>query len=129
MNSETRSLVSIVDDDPSVRKSLGRLIESFGLRAETFASTEDYLSAREHEPGNCLILDVHLEGMSGIELQAKLRQSGGTVPIIFITAHDVGEYKKLAMERGAIAFLEKPFGDDVLMEAVRRAIETQRREI
>ncbi len=128
MINKTQLMVAVVDDDLSVQKALRRLIMSFGFETECFASADEYLVTRREKPPDCLVLDVHMAGMNGIELQAELRRSGSKVPIVFITALDDGLWRGLAMEGGAVDFLPKPCGDDALMEAVQRAVRTQRRE-
>ncbi len=113
----------MVDDDASVRVALGRLVRSAGLAVETFASAEDLLEAWPSGPSGCLILDVQLPGLSGLELQSKLAALGSTVPIIFITAHDDPDARTQALNGGAAEFLEKPFDDEDLLAAIHTALE------
>lgn len=115
-------IVLIVDDDESVRTAIGRLMHAAGLAAETFASAEALLRRGCQGLRGCLILDVRLPGMSGLELQAHLAQSGLALPVIFVTAHDDEEAREQAMRAGAQAFIQKPFDEDVLLSAVRAAL-------
>ena len=117
------SKVFVVDDDASVRVALGRLIRSAGLEVETFTSAEDLLETWPSESAGCLILDVQLPGLSGLELQSKLAALGSTVPIIFITAHDDPNARSRALNGGAADFLEKPFDDEELIAAIHAALE------
>ena len=117
------SKVFVVDDDASVRVALGRLIRSAGLEVETFASAEDLLKSWPSESAGCLILDVQLPGLSGLELQSKLAALDSTVPIIFITAHDDADARTEALNSGATDFLEKPFDDEEQLTAIHTALE------
>jgi two-component system response regulator AtoC len=112
------ALISIVDDDDSIRKATRRLIESVGLAAEDFASAEDFLTFGHPRESGCLILDLRLPGMSGLELQNKLRVSDHNVPIIFITAHGDAHVRAQALEAGAVDFLQKPFTEKALFKAI-----------
>ena len=113
--------ISVIDDDESVRLAVGRLLESVGLHAELFASAEEFLRSG-HLPGTeCLILDVRMAGMSGVELQEQLLASDTPVPIIFITAHGDVTTRARALERGAVAFLRKPFSEKALLDAIAKA--------
>jgi FixJ family two-component response regulator len=120
------SRISVVDDDAAVREAVKGLLKSAGFRAEAFASAEDILSSGRLTGTACLILDIRMPGMSGIEFQEQLIASGCLVPIIFITAHADEEARARALKRGAIACLPKPFGDDALLDAVAKAIGTTR---
>jgi FixJ family two-component response regulator len=117
-------LIAIVDDDPWVRKSLERLIKAEGLRTETFASAEDFIRAGDHRETACLILDLRLPGMSGLELQHRLVIDNDHLPIVFVSAHDEPETRYEAMKAGAIAFLSKPFNDEALIDAVRSVVKS-----
>lgn len=110
-------LVVVVDDDASFRRAISRLIRLWGFRTWTFASAEEYL--RLGVPTDCLVLDLHLEGMSGLELQYLLASRGNTTPIIFISAMDDATARKRAFNGGAVAFLEKPFDDYRLQEILQ----------
>jgi len=116
-------LVAIVDDDESVRESLRGLIRSLGLCVETFASAEEFANSEQLGKTDCLILDVRMPGMSGLELQRELAASKRDIPIIFITAHgsDEGACAR-ALRDGAVAYLSKPFSEDALLEAVNAAL-------
>ena len=114
-----RPVVSIVDDDPSVRESLKMLLESAEFDTEVFASAEEFLSAGRLGVSACLILDVRLPGISGIDLQNRLRADGHNITVIFITAHPDEHTRQLAMHAGAIRFFSKPFSGKELLAAVR----------
>jgi FixJ family two-component response regulator len=113
--------VSIIDDDDSVRRALSRLIRSAGLPVETFASAEEFLQAAGRAAPRCLILDVRLPGLSGLELYERLSAEGKSAPVVFISAYADDPMRELAQRAGALAFLEKPFEDRQLLEAVARA--------
>lgn len=117
-----RGLVSIVDDDTSVRESLPDLLESFGLKARPFASAEEFLASDSIESTDCLILDVAMPGMSGPQLQARLASLGHEVPVVFITAHSADILGPARHARGTIACLVKPFSETALLNAVRAAL-------
>jgi two-component system, NtrC family, response regulator AtoC len=112
------ALISIVDDDESIRKATKRLIESVGICVEDFASAEDFMIAGRPQDSTCLILDVRLPGISGLDLQNQLRACDSTVPIIFITAHGDAEARTRALEAGAVDFLQKPFTESALFRAI-----------
>jgi FixJ family two-component response regulator len=114
--------VAIVDDDRSVQSALKDLMESAGLPARCFGSAEEFLAWGEGSRTACLIADIRMPGMSGLELQAKLKAEGSRIPIIFITAHGDAWMKVQAMKAGAVEFLSKPFDDEVLLEKVRPAL-------
>jgi FixJ family two-component response regulator len=116
-------LVAIVDDDQSVQRSLQDLIESDGLSALCFGSAEQFLDSQARSKVACLIADIRMPGMSGLELQAKLKAERCRVPVIFITAHGDAEMRIHAMRQGAVEFLSKPFDDAVLLEIVHAALE------
>ena len=112
------SIVSIVDDDPGICMALKALMRSAGLAAEAFLSAEDFLDSGKLAQTACLVLDMHLPRMSGLELQRHLAATGARVPIIFITAHDREEARAAALESGAAAFLLKPLSRGVLLQRV-----------
>lgn len=115
-------VVSVVDDDDSFRAALQRLLKSAGFPVRSFASAEDFLnSGQKHETG-CLIADIRMPGMSGLELQAKLNADHFPIPTIFISAHGDEKMRLQAMRGGAVKFLAKPFDDEVLLESVRTAL-------
>lgn len=119
---ESPEWVYVVDDDLSVREALSSLIRSVGLRVETYPSAAAFLEA-ERPPGvACLILDVRMPGLSGLELQNRLTQGGPSIPIIFITGHGDIPMAVLAMKKGAVEFLSKPFRDDDLLDAIHGAL-------
>jgi FixJ family two-component response regulator len=116
-------LVAIVDDDESVQLALRDLIESDGLPALCFSSAEQFLDSQARSKVACLIADIRMPGMSGLELQAKLKVERCRIPVIFITAHGDAEMRIHAMRQGAVEFLSKPFDDAVLLEIVHAALE------
>lgn len=116
------SRISVVDDDESMRNALRGLLKSVGLQAELFASAEEFLRSGRLPGTACLILDIRMPGMSGVELQEQLIATDSAVPIIFMTAHGDEETRARALERGAIDFLQKPFSDEALLGAIARAI-------
>jgi len=115
-------LISIVDDDESVRQGLGRLLTSVGFAVKTFASGEEYLSADQLEKVDCLILDIRMPGMSGIELQRQLVANHSEVPVVFITAHEEEIERVLALEGDARTVLIKPFSEEALLNAISKAL-------
>jgi FixJ family two-component response regulator len=124
MNSQHNlRLVAIVDDDESVQSALQDLIESEGLSALCFSSAEQFLNSEARHKAGCLIADIRMPGMSGLELQAKLKAERCRIPIIFITAHGDDEMRILALRDGAAEFLTKPFNDAVLLEIVHAAVD------
>jgi FixJ family two-component response regulator len=118
--------VFIIDDDPSVRKSLSRLVRSLGFGSESFASAEEFLGRERYDGVGCIVLDVRMPGLSGMELQDELVKGEFSMPIIFITGHGDIPMSVQAMKKGAVDFLPKPFDDDELLEAVQKAIEKDR---
>jgi FixJ family two-component response regulator len=124
MSSEQSSrLIAIVDDDQSVQSALQDLIESEGLSTLCFGSAEQFLDSGAQHTAGCLIADIRMPGMSGIELQAKLKADRSRIPIIFITAHGDAKMRIQAMRDGAVEFLTKPFDNAVLLETVHAAVE------
>lgn len=119
-------IVFVVDDDPSVRTSTERLIRSAGFTVQTFASAKEFLSTSRPKGPACLVLDVHLPGLSGLDLQRELTQAGFTIPIIFMTGHGDIPMTVRAMKAGAVEFLTKPFRKQDLLGAIRAAIERDR---
>jgi FixJ family two-component response regulator len=120
------SIVFIVDDDLSVRRSTERLVQSAGLKVQTFTSAREFLKNARFEGPACLVLDVRMPGLSGMDLQRELTQAGIRVPIIFITGHGDIPMSVRAMKAGAVEFLTKPFRSRSLLDAVRAAIERDR---
>jgi FixJ family two-component response regulator len=116
-------LIAIVDDDDLMRNALQGLLKSVGLPARAFASVEEFLQSGQQHQIACLIADIRMPGMSGLELQAKLNAEHCRIPTIFITAHGDAKMRMQAMRAGAVEFLAKPFDDDVLLENVRAALD------
>jgi len=114
--------VYIVDDDEAVRSSLRFLIRSVGLPAQAFASAQDFLAAYDRRDPGCLLLDVRMPGMSGLDLQQELNRRGATIPVVFITGHGDVPMAVEAMQQGAFDFLQKPFRDQDLLDRVQRAL-------
>ena len=121
--SKTNKLVCVVDDDQSVRRGLRRLLKSAGYAAETFASAEDYLTREIFEGSICLVLDVRMPGLKGPGLQEALEKRGACEQIVFLTGHGDVPTATRAMKKGAVDFLTKPFDDEELILAVKRALE------
>ena len=117
-------LVAIVDDEKVVRRAIGRLVGSAGLQSETFSSAEDFLRAFPNRGPDCLVLDLRLPGMSGLELQQQLAANHNRTPIVFVSAHDDPDTRAQALKAGAVAFLAKPFKEEALLEAIRSATES-----
>src|SRR5437762_2700930 len=113
------TFISVVDDDESTRKSTTLLIESFGFQAAGFESAESLLKSGQLGETSCLIVDVQMPGMNGLQLQRHLASAGYKIPIVFITAYDNKESRQQAMQAGAVAFLSKPFDDELLLETIR----------
>jgi len=118
--------VFVVDDDQSVRESLGSLIRSVGLRVELFASAQEFLARKRPETPSCLVLDVRLPGVSGLDCQRRLFDAGVRIPIIFMTGHGDIPMTVRAMKAGAVEFLTKPFRDQELLDAINVAVERDR---
>jgi FixJ family two-component response regulator len=113
-----RTVVIVVDDDPGLLKSVARLLAHHGIESRTFASAEALLESDGVQTATCLLLDIHLEGISGIELQRRLSASGSKWPVIFMTANDDEATRNEAMDAGCIAYLRKPFAQHVLLNAI-----------
>ncbi|HEY0791433.1 MAG TPA: response regulator transcription factor [Chthoniobacterales bacterium] len=116
------STVFVVDDDPSVRRALCSLFRSVGLRCELFESAKEFLKHKRPEVSSCIVLNVRLPGLSGLELQRQLADAGGEIPIVFITGHGDIPMSVHAMKAGAVDFLTKPFRDQQLLDAIQAAI-------
>jgi FixJ family two-component response regulator len=117
-------MVAIVDDDDLMRSALQGLLKSAGLPAQAFASAEEFLKSGQQDQVGCLVADIRMPGMSGLELQAKLNADHRRIPTIFITAHGDEKMRMQALRAGAVEFLAKPFDDVALLESVRAALET-----
>lgn len=122
----SQPVVRVVDDDESIRRSLSGLLESVGLCVRVYGSAQDFLTSDSPETPGCLVLDIHLPGLSGLELQRQLSVTGGALPIIFLTGLEDVPTAVHAMKAGAVEFLTKPLNAPVLLDAVRHAIETDR---
>ena len=123
---DTYPIVFIVDDDDSVRKALTRLINSVGLNVETFVSAHDFLKREPHNGPACLVLDIRMPGLSGLDLQDELVAAGRTLPIIFISGHGNIPISVRAMKAGAVDFIEKPFEDQALLDAINQSLKKDR---
>jgi FixJ family two-component response regulator len=115
---------AIVDDDEAVRNALQGLMRAVGLQARSFASAEEFLESGLQRHTGCLIVDIRMPGMSGLELQAKLNAQNCRIPTIFITAHGDEKMRMQALRAGAVEFLAKPFDDEALLDSVRAALES-----
>jgi FixJ family two-component response regulator len=124
--SDPQALVFVIDDDSSVREALQRLLRSVGLKAELFGSTVEFLQRNSADVPCCLVLDVRLPGLSGLDFQAELRRAGIQIPIVFMTGHADIPMSVKAMKGGAVEFLPKPFRDQDMLDAVRLALERDR---
>jgi FixJ family two-component response regulator len=124
--SETDGLVFVVDDDAALRESLKNLIRSVGLRVEAFASAQEFLRSPRPEVLGCLVLDVRLPGLSGLDLQKRMAEGDRDMPIIFITGHGDIPMTVQAMKAGAVEFLTKPFRDQELLDAIQQALARDR---
>ncbi len=124
---ESEPVIAIVDDDPSAREGLQSLIESAGWMTETFASAQDFLARPGAEAPSCLVLDLQLPGLSGLDLQKRMAEVGLEIPIVFLTGHGNIPASVQAMKAGAVEFLTKPFDEEELLRAVLEAIERDRR--
>jgi FixJ family two-component response regulator len=118
------SLVSVVDDDLAIREATTSLLKSNGFRTQVFQSAEEFLGSPYLPETKCLILDVQMPGMSGLELQRQLIDRGRRMPIIFISAHESLEIRKEVVRAGAVAFLGKPFSEEALLQAIRQGLQT-----
>jgi len=116
-------VISIVDDDESVRTALKSLIDSVGFRAEVFGSGEEFLKSPVVSQTDCLIADVRMPGMTGLELQERLNAAGASVPIVLISAHDDKEARARGLRAGAIDFLQKPFSEESLLGAISAGLD------
>ncbi|MDJ0739661.1 MAG: response regulator FixJ [Gammaproteobacteria bacterium] len=121
-SAHVKSTVFVVDDDQAMRNSLKWLIESVGVQVESFSSADEFLAQYQPSRPGCLVLDVRMPGMSGLELQERLTQRGIHIPVVIITGHGDVPMAVRAMKSGAIDFIEKPFNDEVLLDAIRRAL-------
>ena len=127
MSSPAHRTVFVIDDDPDIRAAMQRLLETVGLHAELFAAAQDFLQRKMPEVPSCLVLDLRLPGMSGLEVQRRLIEAGVKIPIIFITAHGDIPTSVRAMKSGAVEFLTKPFRDKDLLDAIEQALQRDER--
>ena len=127
MNDDAAAIVFVIDDDESMREALKSLIRSVGLRVEAFASAQEFLQSTRPDVPGCLILDVRMPGLSGLDLQRDLTETNIHIPIIFITGHGDIPMSVRAMKAGAVEFLTKPFRDQDLLDAIQQALERDRR--
>src|ERR1700690_985477 len=116
-------IIAIIDDDEAMQDSLRDMVEAAGLAARSFGSAEDFLESDLHTRAGCLIVDIRMPKMSGLQLQARLKEEGCNIPIIFITAHGDARMRIRAMREGAVEFLAKPFDHQLLLKRVRAALE------
>jgi len=123
MSTGEAATVFIIDDDAGMRESIQDLVESVGLHAESFANAQEFLSSERSRGPSCLVLDVRLPGISGLDLQQELRRAGVRIPIIFITGHADIPMTVKAMKSGAVEFLTKPFRDQDLLDVIQRALD------
>ena len=127
MNKIATDMVFVIDDDESIREALKSLIRSVGLSVKTFASAQEFLQSPRPDVPSCLILDVRMPGLSGLDLQRDLAEANIHIPIIFITGHGDIPMSVRAMKAGAVEFLTKPFRDQDLLDAIQQALERDRR--
>jgi FixJ family two-component response regulator len=127
MSSPAHRTVFVIDDDPDIRAAMQRLLETVGLHAELFVAAQDFLQRKMPEVPSCLVLDLRLPGMSGLEVQRRLIEAGVKIPIIFITAHGDIPTSVRAMKSGAVEFLTKPFRDKDLLDAIEQALQRDER--
>ena len=128
MKSMSAPTVFIIDDDRGMRQAIQDLVESVGLRAESFASGQEFLSSKNTNGPSCLVLDVRLPQMSGLDFQRRLAEAGMQIPIIFVTAHGDIPMSVKALKSGAVEFLTKPFRDQDLLDAIQQALQRDRAE-
>jgi FixJ family two-component response regulator len=116
--------VAVIDDDPSLRKALARLLSVVGYRVEAFASAEDFLSAVGSSKANCLLVDINLGGLSGLDLVRRLMSAGRNLPVVFMTGSKGDTVRQQCIDLGCVAFLRKPVPESVLMKTIARAIQS-----
>jgi FixJ family two-component response regulator len=120
-----KPMIAIVDDDESVCRALKRLVRSLGMEADTFLSGQEFIDLIEAMPSfraDCVVLDVQMAGVNGLDVQRRLTAVGSRLPVIFITAHDEGSVRERALGMGAVAFLRKPFDDELFIRTLRAAL-------
>ena len=124
--SKSNPLIAIVDDDESVCRAMSRLVRSLGMEANAFASGREFVDRVETTPSfqpDCVVLDVQMPGMNGLQVQERLASLGNPLPVIFITAHDEAGVRDRALAAGAVAFLHKPFNDELFITTLRQALQ------
>lgn len=126
MKTNSDSIVYVIDDDPSVREAINSLIRSVGLQSKVFASAHEFMSCERPDTPACLVLDVRMPGLSGLDLQSELAEAGIRIPIVFITGHGDIPMSVRAMKAGAVEFLTKPFRDQDLLDAITQGIDRDR---
>mgnify|MGYP003295734507 CR=1 FL=1 len=126
MTTKIDSIVYVIDDDPSVREAIKSLIRSVGMRVETFGSAQEFLASSRPDAPACLVLDVRMPGLSGLDLQRELSDANISIPVIFITGHGDIPMSVRAMKAGAMEFLTKPFRDQDLLDAIAQALDRDR---
>jgi len=124
MSEDGGRVVCIVDDDASLRRSLRNLLTSVGFRVETFSSAEAFLESGHRQSTGCMVLDLRMEGMSGLDLLRRLAATDSPIPVIILTAHSDDDTRQRSLQAGAVAFLQKPFQSAALVDAVRTALST-----
>lgn len=125
---KNKPMIAIVDDDESVCRALKRLVRSLGMEADTFASGQEFIDLIEAMPSHqidCVVLDVQMPGLNGLDVQERLQRGGSRLPIIFITAHDEAIVRERALAAGAVAFVRKPFNDELLIKTLRAALKDE----
>ncbi len=122
MGKSDRPMISVVDDDESLRRSLSNLLRSVGFGVETFASADEFLRSAQRENTGCLVLDLQMPGMSGLDLLRQLAFRDSRIRVVILTAHGDEETRRRSLQAGAVAFLDKPFHSDALLDAVRAAV-------
>jgi FixJ family two-component response regulator len=118
----TGVLIAVVDDDESVRRAIRRLLRTAGFEVDTYPSGAEFLYAVKQRRPGCIIVDLHMPGMSGLEVQSTLAGSGFEIPVLFITAYDDPGARDRAVQAGAVGYLRKPFSEEALLEAIDRAV-------
>ena len=126
-NKNSPGIIFLVDDDPDVRRALQRLLKMANFRVETFATAEEFLNSGHSRSPGVLVLDIRLPGMNGVDLQKALADSGSTLPIVFMTAYEDEGVRQEVMDRGAVAFLQKPVDEQTLLKAIKKASERRRK--
>jgi len=125
MAKQTKPVVYIVDDDPSIRRAMKRLIRSTGMDVQVFSSAQEFLDYKYQKQNSCMIVDIRLEGKSGLELQKDLRATGSDLPMIFITGYDTQETRNQAKKSGAAGYFRKPIDDQALLDSIQWALAKQ----